>query len=628
MAAKSKIILSATDRISGIINKITSKFPKLDNAITKTILKTRSLNKAFKSMGKGLSSFGGKMRSVGRGMVTNLTLPAGVASVAMMKTFADYERALIGVGKTTNLQGKELEEMGDKFKEMSKHIPLAIKDLLGLGQAAAQMGVPKKDVLAFAETLGKLQFATDIQGEEGALALGRILKLSKGGTATVKQFGNALTFLGNTTAATESEILGMSTTVAASIGRFNVSGDRILGISAAMKDMGIQSEKGGTQIGFAFEMINKSLLGTAGGFKELKTVLAKGDLKKFSQKELLSIWKKDPTKVFLAMAEGLAKIDKNGKNGNFIQVLDDMGLKGARAAQVFGPLVSKIEVLKKKLADSKLNFVEFDGALDKEAEAAFKSMHAKYQIFKNSITRLSIELGKRFKEPIEKFFTKFSEVMDKISKDKGMQNILLIVGGIALVLGPAMIALGLFLAAAGPLLPLLGGLATVGVGAFAFIFSIPGLITIAVIGAIAAIVVYWKDIKKFFIDVFDWISGTISKAGKAWDIFKSSLSGAETVKVAVDKVNGKDETGGGLLDFFYDSSFYRALNGGTSLGPDKGLGAERKIPGVTTKEAELAPKQKTELEITIKSDKDVAATTKTQGGFDILKVNRGFQGVA
>ena len=59
---------------------------------------------------------------------------AGFAAAIALTTseFIDYEKALVGVGKTTNIEGKKLDAFGQKFKKLSETIPVSTNELLGI----------------------------------------------------------------------------------------------------------------------------------------------------------------------------------------------------------------------------------------------------------------------------------------------------------------------------------------------------------------------------------------------------------------------------------------------------------------------------------------------------------------
>jgi len=57
--------------------------------------------------------------------------------------FARYEKALVGVAKTTGLAGKELEVFSDDIKGLSKELKGGASsiELLNIAEAAGQLGV-------------------------------------------------------------------------------------------------------------------------------------------------------------------------------------------------------------------------------------------------------------------------------------------------------------------------------------------------------------------------------------------------------------------------------------------------------------------------------------------------------
>ena len=114
-----------------------------------------------------------------------------------LSAFAKYETQLIKVGKTADLQGKELEDFGKRITALSTTIPLSTNELLELSASAAQLGVKGKDnIIKFTETVAKLGTATDIVGEEGSRAIARLLNITGEGIGTVDKFGAIITRLG------------------------------------------------------------------------------------------------------------------------------------------------------------------------------------------------------------------------------------------------------------------------------------------------------------------------------------------------------------------------------------------------------------------------------------------------
>ena len=142
----------------------------------------------------------------------------------MVKTFATYETGMTNIAKTTGMAGAEMASFQKDFDKLAASMAVPIQSLLEIGAAAGQFGVRgAKDINTFIETMGKLQTATDIAGEEGAKSIARLLKLTGEGVGQMKTFGSVLVGLGNTTAATESEILTMASALAQSTAQYKIA---------------------------------------------------------------------------------------------------------------------------------------------------------------------------------------------------------------------------------------------------------------------------------------------------------------------------------------------------------------------------------------------------------------------
>ena len=109
----------------------------------------------------------------------------------MVKTFATYETGMTNIAKTTGMAGAEMASFQKDFDKLAASMAVPIQSLLEIGAAAGQFGVRgSKDINTFIETMGKLQTATDIAGEEGAKSIARLLKLTGEGVGQMKTFGN------------------------------------------------------------------------------------------------------------------------------------------------------------------------------------------------------------------------------------------------------------------------------------------------------------------------------------------------------------------------------------------------------------------------------------------------------
>ena len=70
-----------------------------------------------------------------------MTMPAVAGMGTAIKSSIDWEQALAGVAKTTNMSGSELNKMGNEITKMSNTMPFAATEIAGVAEAAGQLGL-------------------------------------------------------------------------------------------------------------------------------------------------------------------------------------------------------------------------------------------------------------------------------------------------------------------------------------------------------------------------------------------------------------------------------------------------------------------------------------------------------
>lgn len=78
------------------------------------------------------------------------------------KSSIEFESAMAGVAKTTDLSQEELGAMADAIQDMSTRIPASTTEIAGVVEAAGQLGIAKGDLLSFAEVMVNLGNATNL----------------------------------------------------------------------------------------------------------------------------------------------------------------------------------------------------------------------------------------------------------------------------------------------------------------------------------------------------------------------------------------------------------------------------------------------------------------------------------
>jgi len=324
------------------------------------------------------------------GVAKSLTIAfAGFTAVlaASVKAYADYEKALIGVGKTADLEGDRLKNFGKEIQKLSSVIPVTTNDLLGIAQAAGQLGVKgEANLLKFADTIAKLGVATDLSGEQAATTLTRILTVTGEGVENIDKFGSVIVALGNNFAATESEIARMANEVARSTTVFGVTSDRAAALGTAMRAMGIRAELGGSAVGRSFRLIDDAVRNGGDNLANLSRITG------VTGEQLQKVFAEDSTKAFQLFIEGLGRIDAAG--GSSTEELKRLGLEGEEILKVLPPMAKNAEVLGNALNIASEEMKNAT-ALNKEAGKAFDTLSANSQKLWNNIIILASNIGEK-----------------------------------------------------------------------------------------------------------------------------------------------------------------------------------------------------------------------------------------
>jgi len=352
----------------------------------------KALRKIETSGGKaslGLSRLSDRAKSLGRRMKLLYGVIVAGGAVRglreMVKLYADFEAGLIGVGKTANLSKTELASLGKDIDALSKRIPVATDELLAIAQSAGQLGVKgASNILKFTETVAKLGTATDLSGNDAAMALARILNITGEAMGKVDVLGSVIVALGNNFAATESQIADMATEIARAAAVFGVSSAQASALAAAMAAVGVKSEVAGTSVGRVMRMMDAAI--RSGG--EHLEILAK--ITGRTGEEIKRLFQKDSTAAFVLFIEGLKRVSDAG--GSTADAMAALGLADQRLLKTIPVLANRADLLALALELANRE-TQNATALNEEAAKAFESLNNQTELMWNNVKSLARAIG-------------------------------------------------------------------------------------------------------------------------------------------------------------------------------------------------------------------------------------------
>lgn len=410
----------------------------------------------MQNTGQKLQEVGQGISSVGRGMTQYVTAPIVAGFTASTKAAIDWETAFTGVKKTVDGTDEEYEQLADAIKEMSTEMASSKTEIAGVMEAAGQLGVTGVDnLIAFTRTCVMLGDTTNINAQDAAIALARVLNITGDGYDKISNMGSAVVALGNNMATSESEIVNMTTRLASAGKISGLTTQEILALSASMSSVGIEAEAGGTAMTQTFKGIQAAVSGAAAGkdgaIEQLRQL---AEISGMTSKQFSEAWQDRPMTALTAFIQGLSKLKDEG--GDTFAVLDELGMSGVRQSNMIQSLALATEQLQKATGIANTGWSE-NTALSEEAEKRYATMAAKLTQLKESLSNLAITVGERLMPYLEKLIeyvdeliTKFEglsdEEIDAAIKIAGFAAavgpVLLVIGGITTAIGKFVWALG------------------------------------------------------------------------------------------------------------------------------------------------------------------------------------------
>ncbi|WP_422784970.1 phage tail tape measure protein [Staphylococcus hominis] len=350
-------------------------------------LSSSGFGRSIQSVNKykdSIRNVGSTMRSVGSTSMLYMTMPAVAGMGTAIKSSIDWEQALAGVAKTTNMSGSELNKMGNEITKMSNTMPFAATEIAGVAEAAGQLGIKKQDITSFTRTMMNLGVATNLTADEAATEFARFANAANMPIKDVDRLGSTVVALGNSTATTEKEIVEMAQRLAGAGAQAGFSSDEIMSVSAAMSSVGIEAEAGGTAM---TQIWNKMTKAVAEGGDTLDSFAKTAGV---SGKEFAQIWENNPSKALSMFIKGLGETEGGAKG--VLKALDDVGIKGIREADTIRRMANNHQVLDKALKTGSEGWKE-NSALTNEANIRYETMGSKLKMLKNTFINFARTIG-------------------------------------------------------------------------------------------------------------------------------------------------------------------------------------------------------------------------------------------
>lgn len=296
----------------------------------------------------------------------------------------DFESAMAGVAKTTDLTESELFEMGESIKALATKIPATAVEIANVTEAAGQLGIKKEDLLSFSEVMVNLGVATNLSSTEAASALAKFANVVGMSADDYERLGSTIVDLGNNFATTEADIVSMATRLASSGAIIGLSESEIMAVATALSSVGIEAEAGGSAIS---KLLKKFEVMVQTGSPALADFAAVAGM---SADDFSKKWGENAVEALSLFIDGLGGVDAAG--GSSVKVLNDLGITEVRMSNAVLSLASSNGILNTALEKAN-NAWDENSALAKEAATRYETTESKLQLLSNAYTNVKIAVG-------------------------------------------------------------------------------------------------------------------------------------------------------------------------------------------------------------------------------------------
>lgn len=348
----------------------------------------------------------------------------------------DFESAITGVAKTTDLTDEELAAMSDSIKALSTEIPATTEEIAAVAEAAGQLGIQKDALLDFTEIMTMLGTATNMTADEAATSLARFANITGMATDNYGRLGSVIVDLGNNFATTESEIVAMGTRLASAGKLAGLTEPEIMALAAAMSSVGIEAEAGGTAMTQTLNAIEKAVAKGGDDLAEFARIAG------MSSEEFSSAWKNDAMSALTSFIGGLGKLDEQGEST--VLVLEDLGLTGIRQSNMLKALGLAADQMTGAVNTANTAWQQ-NTALTNEANKRYTTAQSRLTMMQNAYNNLKVAIGDAYTPALSEAYGVGTKVLNEITKFvQANPGVVAAITGLSTALGAAAVAAAAF----------------------------------------------------------------------------------------------------------------------------------------------------------------------------------------
>ncbi|MEO1750727.1 phage tail tape measure protein [Thiofaba sp. EF100] len=300
----------------------------------------------------------------------------GATLGAPVKAAVGFESAMADVRKVVDGTDAEIAQLGDTLKRMTREIPLSADGLAALAASAGQLGVKLGDIPDFTKTVAKMSVAFDMAADEAGDAMAKVANVYGIPIKEIGRLGDAINQMSNESPAKAREIVNALSRVGGVAKTFGLSAEQAASLSGALIAMGKPPEVAATGIN---AMLTKLMTADKQGKQFQAGLAAIGTSAEVMKKAI----QQDAQGAILGLLKSLEKLPKEQRMGVLVDLF------GLEYADDIAALAGSLDVYVAQIDAAR----RAEGSMGKEFAARAATTANNWQLLKNNISELGIEIG-------------------------------------------------------------------------------------------------------------------------------------------------------------------------------------------------------------------------------------------
>ena len=467
------------------------------SAVTAEIEKTRRAQERLRAASEGMAAGRSQMASAG----VALGAAAAAASTAFVPVVqaAAFEKAMLGVAKQVEGARDESGKLTSVYYDMAKQvqllgreIPLATNEIAAMVAAGARMGIAKDELIGFTRTAAMMASAFELPAGELADQMGKIANLFNIPIPRIGELADAINYLDDNAISKGADIIDFLTRTGGVAASVKVTGKEMAALGSTLLTLGERSETASTAANAFFQKLAAADKGT----KKFKSTMAELGLSTAEVQKGMQI---DAQGTILKVLDAVNKLPAEKRLGALVEMV------GLEHSDTVAKLVANVDEYRKQI--EMVNSQQAKGSMGREFAAQLATTNAQWEISKNRLTEISVNIGSVLLPAINSVLGGFGAAASKVA-DFVRENQTL-VGNIATVAGAIVGSL-----VAWKTMSFGIGLVVTAFNALKIAMATNpiGLLAVGLVTAAALIYKNWEPIKGFFSGLWDSIRATVSSA--------------------------------------------------------------------------------------------------------------------